>query len=88
MEVNAIRRDIVKSYSYNKKEDLKKTTRKLIKERMVNEKFMSKFLDMFERKMSYEELDTKIWDLYRKKIKEHEELSSLIQTAQFYLKKL
>ena len=45
---------ILHLYTYGKKDELKTLRNQLLVEQAKIEKFLSKFLDMFERKMSYE----------------------------------
>jgi hypothetical protein len=78
---------IVNYYTYNQVDKLTQLHTHLVLERMKLDKFMSMFLDKFERKMSYEDTDTPIWDLYRKKSDEYSKLSQLINTANYYLSK-
>lgn len=87
ISVNAINHKIVNIHAYGDKEELSNLLMELYKERMQIDKFMSKFLDKFERKMSYEETDTPVWDLYRKKSDEYSKLTQLINTATYYLNK-
>ena len=78
---------IVHYYTFGTKEDLSNLLMQLQIERMKIDKFMSKFLDKFERKMSYEETNTPVWDLYKKKSNEYSKLTQLINTAQYYFNK-
>jgi hypothetical protein len=57
----------------------------LIIERMKMDKFFSLFLDKFERKMDPDNTDTPIWKLYKKKLKEYEELQRSIKSSTYYL---
>jgi hypothetical protein len=66
---------------------LEKIRASLIRERTVMDRWFDKFLDMFERKMSTEDLDTPIWKLYRTKSKEYSELNGIITTANAYINK-
>ena len=67
---------------------LEKIRTVLVKERTVMDRWFDKFLEMFERKMSTEDLDTPIWKLYKTKTKEYSELNGIIKTADNYLNKL
>jgi hypothetical protein len=87
MNVTETNKKILDLYRYQKLEELNKLLTHLTIERMKIDKFLSKFLDMFERKMSYENTETPVWDLYKKKLDEHEKLSQCIQTANHYLQK-
>lgn len=60
----------------------------LVAERTVMDKWFDKYLEMFERKMSTEDLETPIWKLYKTKSKEYSELNGIIKTADIYIKKL
>jgi hypothetical protein len=66
---------------------LEKIRASLIRERTVMDRWFDKFLDMFERKMSTEDLETPIWKLYRTKTKEYSELNGIITTANAYINK-
>ena len=67
---------------------LEKIRATLMRERTVMDRWFDKFLDMFERKMSTEDLETPIWKLYRTKTKEYSELNGIITTANVYIRKL
>ena len=69
-------------------ESVKKIKSFLVAERTVMDKWFDKYLEMFERKMSTEDLDTPIWKLYKSKSKEYSELNGIIKTADIYIKKL
>ena len=60
---------------------------KLLSERMKMDKFFSMYLDKFERKMDPEKTKTPIWNLYKKKLNEYEDLTRTIKAAEYYLKK-
>lgn len=74
-------------YTYGHMGEIKERLSKLQKQRMKLDQFMSMFLEKFERQMKYEELDTPVWDLYRKKNKEYTEVCSQIKKATYYLNK-
>lgn len=78
---------IVSYHAYGKDKELSQLYNSLLMEKMKLDKWMGKYLDMFERKMNYEETDTAIWDLYKKKSNEYSKLTSLITTAKHYLQK-
>jgi hypothetical protein len=67
---------------------LEKIRASLLKERHIMDRWFDRFLDMFERKMSTEDVETPIWKLYKSKTKEYSELDSIIKTADIYIKKL
>ena len=60
---------------------------KLLAERMKMDKFFSMYLDKFERNMDPEKTKTPIWNLYKKKLNEYEDLTRTIKAAEYYLKK-
>lgn len=78
---------ILHLYTYGKKDELKTLRNQLLVEQAKIEKFLSKFLDMFERKMSYEKVDTPVWKLYRSKMSEYSKLETLVNTANYYVAK-
>ena len=59
----------------------------LIVERMKLDKFFTMFLDKFERQMGSDKTDTPIWDLYRKKLKEYDNVQHGIREAQYWINK-
>lgn len=59
----------------------------LLIERMKMDKFFSLFLDKFERQMDPEKPNSNIWNLYRKKMKEYEELQRAIRSSEYYIGK-
>jgi hypothetical protein len=59
----------------------------LIVERMRLDKFFSMFLDKFERKMDPENTNTPIWNLYKTKLKEYDDVQRTIKIADYYLTK-
>jgi hypothetical protein len=67
---------------------LEKIRTTLIRERTIMDRWFDKFLDMFERKMSTEDLETPVWKLYKTKTKEYHELNGIITTANVYIRKL
>lgn len=85
VNVTELNKQIVRCHANGDKDGLSRVYVDLVKQRMKLDKFMTLFLDKFERKMSYEDMDTNIWNLYRKKYAEYETLSQVIQTAEFYL---
>ena len=59
----------------------------LVTEKMKLDKFFSMFLNKFERKMDPDKTHTPIWDLYKKKSKEYNDLQHSITIADYYLNK-
>lgn len=59
----------------------------LLIERMKLDKFFSMYLDKFEKKMSPEVTDTPVWALYKKKLREYEDVQRAIKLSEYYLKK-
>lgn len=51
------------------------------------DRWFDKYLDMFDKDMKPEEGTTPVWNMYRKKYKEYEELESVLKTTEFYLSK-
>lgn len=85
VNVSELNSKIVRYSAEKRSAELETLYMDLVKKRMKLDKFMSMFLDKFERKMSYEDTETNIWDLYKKKYEEYSTLSQVIQTAEFYL---
>jgi hypothetical protein len=67
--------------------ELQNAYSKLLLKRMKLDKFFSLYLDKFERKMDHENINTPIWTLYKKKLKEYSDLVQTITAAEYYLKK-
>jgi hypothetical protein len=59
----------------------------LLRERMRMDKFFTMFLDEFDSKMNIDDTETKIWKLYKKKLKEYDDLQKTIKAAEYYMKK-
>lgn len=79
--------NIVHLYSHGKIDELNKLYNQILLDRIKIDMFLTKFLDMFERKMSYEQTQTPVWNLYRKKMNDHEKISRLESTARYFLNK-
>jgi len=60
----------------------------LVYERKVMDKWFDKYLDMMDRKMKADNPDTPEWKLYHKKTDEYSDLTTLIKTADAYVRKL
>lgn len=60
----------------------------LVKDRKVMDKWFDKYLDMVDRKMKPETPNTPEWKLYHKKSDEYSELTTLIKTADNYVRQL
>lgn len=56
-------------------------------EKMKMDKFFTMFLDKFEKKMNPDITNTKVWDLYKAKMKEYENISRAIKLTDYYLKR-
>ena len=88
VNVNKISSEIVEAFSYHDTNKLKNIKHDLQMERMKVDKFMSKFLKMFERKMNWEgDTKTPICELYRKKTSEYCKISNLIRQVDHILSK-
>ena len=59
----------------------------LLVERMKMDKFFSMYLDKFEKKMNPDITDTPVWTLYKKKLREYEDIQRAIKLSDYYLKK-
>ena len=58
------------------------------KDSKVMDKWFDKYLEMMERKMKPETPNTPEWKLYHKKSDEYSELTTLIKTADNYVRQL
>lgn len=87
MDLTGIDKKIASAYNYGTKSELKELRNQLVSYKMELDKFMSKYLTMFERKMSYDELDTPIWNLYHKKYDEYTKVTKSLNTAEYYINK-
>jgi len=56
-------------------------------EKMKLDRFFSLYLDKFGSKMDHEKPNTKIWQLYKSKLKEYEELSRKISHLEYWISK-
>ena len=68
--------------------ELQKLYNNFLGERMKMDKFFTMYLDKFEKKMDPENTKTPIWDLYKKKLKEYDELNQSIKAAEYFMKKV
>lgn len=75
---------IIGYHSRGEKQKIREKLNIFTTEKMKLDKFMSMFLEKFERKMNWEDLDTPIWNLYRKKSDEYSKVSQLIKVATYY----
>jgi hypothetical protein len=51
------------------------------------DKFLTRFLEQFEMKMDYEELNSPYWNLYRDKTKQRAELTEKIKSLEYRVKR-
>jgi hypothetical protein len=56
-------------------------------EKMKLDRFFSLYLDKFGSKMDHEKPNTKIWQLYKSKLKEYEELNRKISHLEYWISK-
>jgi ubiquitin C-terminal hydrolase len=63
------------------------TRNTLYVERMRLDKFFTLFLDKFERNMDPDNTNTPIWNLYKTKLKEYDDVQRSIKAADYYLTK-
>ena len=56
-------------------------------EKMKLDRFFSMYLDKFGAKMDYEKPNTKVWTLYKSKLKEYEEVSRKIKHLDYWIAK-
>lgn len=56
-------------------------------EKMKLDRFFSMYLDKFGSKMDHEKPNTKIWTLYKSKLKEYEEVSRKIKHLDYWIAK-
>lgn len=59
----------------------------LIIKRMQMDKFFSRYLEKFERKMDPEKPNTNIWKLYRAKMAEYGKISQEIKNLDYWISK-
>jgi len=79
--------DLCRAHHLRDRESLDKMMDTLTREKAILNTFMSKFLDKFERKMNSDKVDTPIWDLYKTKMREYNQIDGLIRSAQYYLER-
>ena len=63
------------------------TRHELIIKRMKLDRFFTLFLDKFEKQMHPEKTDTKIWKLYKAKLKEYDDVQRGIKAAEYWINK-
>jgi hypothetical protein len=56
-------------------------------EKMKLDRFFSMYLDKFGAKMDHEKPNTKIWALYKTKLKEYDEVSRKIKHLDYWISK-
>lgn len=56
-------------------------------EKMKLDRFFSMYLDKFGSKMDHEKPDTKVWQLYKSKLKEYEDVSRKITHLEYWINK-
>jgi hypothetical protein len=56
-------------------------------EKMKLDRFFSMYLDKFGDKMDHQKPNTKIWQLYKSKLKEYEEVSRKIIHLEYWINK-
>lgn len=56
-------------------------------EKMKLDKFFSMYLDKFGNKMDPEKPNTKIWELYKAKLKEYDTVSTKIKHLDYWISK-
>lgn len=56
-------------------------------EKMKLDRFFSMYLDKFGSKMDPDKPNTKIWSLYKTKLKEYESVSHEIKTLEYWISK-
>ena len=56
-------------------------------EKMKLDRFFSMYLDKFGAKMDHEKPNTKIWALYKTKLKEYEDVSQQIKRLDYWIAK-
>jgi hypothetical protein len=78
---------IVSLATERKVDDLVEIKNELTLKRMKMDKFFTMFLDKFERKMHPEKLNTPVWNLYRKQLKEYEGIQRALTMTNYYLEK-
>ncbi len=70
----------------NKSELLTKLA-SLYVEKMKLDKFFTMYLDKFGSKMDADKPNTKVWDLYKSKLKEYDQLSREIKSIEYWISK-
>lgn len=69
------------------KSELYNERSKLCIEKMKLDRFFSMYLDKFGSKMDHEKPNTKIWALYKSKLKEYDEVSRKIKHLDYWISK-
>lgn len=74
------------NYSMSKSE-MNKKREELYLQRMKMDRFFSLYLDKFGSKMDPDKPNTKIWALYKSKLKEYDILSREIKAIEYWISK-
>lgn len=69
------------------KSELKNKRQTLAVEKMKLDKFFSMYLDKFGSKMDPDKTDTKVWALYKAKLKDYDKLSTEIKHLDYWIAK-
>ena len=59
----------------------------LLLQKMKLDKFFSKYLEKFDRKMDPENTNTPIWKLYRSKFDEYSKINQELRNLEYYIKR-
>lgn len=87
MNRKQIEADIVNAHIYNNPEKLNSIYIDLINLRAKMDRWFTKYLDMFDEKMSTVPNTNPVWKLYHKKADEYSDIIQTIKTAEYFLKK-
>ena len=87
MNRKQIEADIVNAHIYNNPEKLNSIYIDLINLRAKMDRWFTKYLDMFDEKMSTVPNTNPVWKLYHKKADEYSDIVQTIKTAEYFLKK-
>lgn len=87
MNRKQIESDLCIAHLYHQSEKIKEIYMVLIANRSKLDRWFTKYIDMFDEKMSTVPTSNPMWKLYNAKFDEYSNINQTIKTAEYYMKK-
>lgn len=87
MNRKQIEHDLSTAHLYNQPQKIEEIYMDLINTRNKLDRWFTKYIDMFDEKMSTLPTNNPIWKLYNIKFDQYTDLNQTIKTAEYYMKK-